>query len=633
MAKTVPPMALLLAVVICLLMGNIAAAQDVVVLADFEDTVWDPLSQSDEHVREGDMAGKWANLPENSNLHGENIPKDWSGYDRLTFWLHSAVANNQRLTLVAESENDEREGWDYFYYHLRVTWEGWKHVSLDLQDDFGNGRSPVGWHKIDAFRISAGGWGNQPLDDTVLHFDDIKLVRDPASAEIGGSDFFWRQGAVHGTCTLAITNRSADDTSFDLSVRRPEAATAPHVFDATVSETTGSIPSGEAAEIEVAFESRADIGRAIEPLKGEDFIVHISAGEQLPDLEVTVSDMVPLEKREHPMLFGDTALFDRAKKRAETYDWAKERLDAIISTGDNIVAEAIDIPDQGGQWSHYYVCEKCNHRLRYNEEDDTHVCRNCGEVYTGWPYDDVRYTWQHSGNWRKIRDLGLAYQFTGDEKYAEKAREYLLGYAEKYPTFELHDKNGNKGRSGGRAFSQTLNEGVAVIAPAWGYDLIYNSPCLSDGDKDRIEDRFFREVVKTIKRHDAGISNWQSWHNAGIAAVGFCLQDDRIAYDAINGRSGLRFQLENSVLEDGFWYEGTAAYHFYALNALRWTVEAAYHSGLNFYDNEAYVSLYEAPLYYVFPNMQFPAVNDSDVFSLTGRDELYELIYARTKKD
>ena len=50
------------------------------------------------------------------------------------------------------------------------------------------------------------------------------------------------------------------------------------------------------------------------------------------------------------------------------------------------------------------------------------------------------------------------------------------------------------------------------------------------------------------------------------------------AHHAINGKSGLRFQFENSVLPDGFWYEGAPAYHYYALNAIRWTLTRMFHT-------------------------------------------------------
>jgi hypothetical protein len=44
--------------------------------------------------------------------------------------------------------------------------------------------------------------------------------------------------------------------------------------------------------------------------------------------------------------------------------------------------------------------------------------------------------------------------------------------------------------------AQTLDEAVAVIGVAWGYDLIYNSPCLSAADKRKIESKLLRQVVR-----------------------------------------------------------------------------------------------------------------------------------------
>ena len=342
---------------------------------------------------------------------------------------------------------------------------------------------------------------------------------------------------------------------------------------------------------------------------------------------VAVGETIHLPKRTHPFLFGGREVFARARARAEKHPWAKKQLDAVIHDADVAVAAKLDIPDEPGQWSHHYVCKKCGARLRHS--GDKHVCKRCGKIYTGWPYDQVVVAGIHRGTWRHVRTLGLAYALTGKEAYAEKARAILLGYVAKYKHYPLHNVWNKPSKSAGRMLAQTLDEAVAVIGLAWGYDLIHNSPCLSPDDRAKIETDLLREVVATIRRNDAGISNWQSWHNAGIAAVGFCLQDAEMASQAVNGKSGLRFQFSKSVLSDGFWYEGATSYHYYALQAIRWAAEAAHFAGIEVYDAPAHRSLYTAPIAYVFPDLRFPAVNDSNVFGIDAQHGLYELAYAR----
>lgn len=145
----------------------------------------------------------------------------------------------------------------------------------------------------------------------------------------------------------------------------------------------------------------------------------------------------------------------------------------------------------------------------------------------------------------------------------------------------------------------------------------------------KIENQFFHEVAKTILRNDMGVSNWQSWHNAALTSIGYCIGDEKMVNDAIFGKSGFKFQMAKSVLDDGFWYEGSPSYHFYALNALRYTAEAAYFAGLDLVNDPRYRSMYEAPTNYIFPDSRFPAVNDSDAFTINDQNELYEIAYAR----
>jgi len=619
--------------ILMLLPATAALAQgpDTLVLGDFEIVTWRGLTKSEEQVKSGQYAGKWADLKSNPSIQPARVPADWSSYDRLILWVYSAKANGQGLTLVCNSDNPaDKEGWDYYFHHFRVDWEGWKLLNLRLGEDIQGTRKPKGWDQIDYLSISATGWEHHPLEDTVLYFDDVRLVRDPAKLEVApGRSERAPDGSTSTAYALTVTNRSARPRSFLLQGGRTRPAGGAGAFDLEgLPERTSEIAAGETLQLTARLTATPARLAGQAPLSREEFVVQVPSDiPDIPGPEVILGAAVPLPGRQHPFLFGDRALLDRALQRAEKYEWARAVLDGILQQGEAAVEAELAIPDEGGQWGHHYVCKKCGARLRH--EDGKHICQRCGAEYTGWPYDQVIVAGTHSRNWSAVQSLGLAYAFTGKEAYAEKARRILLAYADKYTTYPLHNVQNKLSSSAARVFAQTLDEACAIIGVAWGYDLIYDSPCFSPEDRRAIEDRFLREVVQTIRRNDSGISNWQSWHNAGVAAVGFCLQDEELASHAIHGKSGLVFQLENSVLKDGFWYEGTAAYHYYALDALRWTTEAAYYAGIDFYGNAVYKSLYDAPILYVTPSLEFPAVNDSDIFSIKGRHGFYDFAFAR----
>jgi hypothetical protein len=597
----------------------------VLMIEDFEGPeTWGGVTLDGTDPREGEFCGVW--IPKStSTLRDESIPHDWSGYDVLSFWLHSEKANGQRLTLVCNSENEaDGDGWDYFFYHFEVDWSGWKLFSLRLGEDIRGTRKPIGWNQIDYLSFNSGGWDHHALEDTVLRLDAVMLVREPAALRQSERRVSSEGDALVVTIEFEVTNRTDEARTFPMRTEGEFVAFTPSL----TADRTPEIPSGGTATVVVTLTADAADLAGAEPLTREEGrLVMDTDIEGLPPLQATIAAATPLPKRERPLLFTSQDEIDRALQRAEQHEWARASLDSIISTADKALAIEVAVPDEGGQWGHHYVCKKCGVSLKTKSPTE-HVCPRCGEVYTGWPWDQVVVARDHHRLTRAIRDLGLGYGFTRNVDYARKAREILLAYGDRYADFPYHDTRGNESRSGGRLYAQTLDESVDIIQVCWGYDLIYDSGVFSDEDRALIEDGYLREVARTIMRHDARMSNWQTWHNAGVAAIGFCLRDEDLASHAINGAHGLRYQFRASVLPEGFWYEGTAAYHFYALSAMRWTVEAARHSGVDFYSDPVYKSLYDAPLQYVFPDLKFPAVNDSDTFSLTGQRALYEIAYA-----
>ena len=63
--------------------------------------------------------------------------------------------------------------------------------------------------------------------------------------------------------------------------------------------------------------------------------------------------------------------------------------------------------------------------------------------------------------------------------------------------------------------------------------------------------------AKTIQRNNAGISNWQTWHNAALSNIGYCFNDTSLVNTSLYGKSGFLFQLENAMYDDGIWHENS----------------------------------------------------------------------------
>ncbi len=338
-----------------------------------------------------------------------------------------------------------------------------------------------------------------------------------------------------------------------------------------------------------------------------------------------------------PRVFASGKELNEAKSRAAAAPWARSAMDQVVNAAAQWpsayqtkygLAEA-EIPEKGGQWGQWYVCPRHGVSLRYTPPM-THTCPVDNARLTGWPYDDVIVSRRHDDLANAARNLALAWHWTGEARHAEQAAYILKAYAQRYAGYALHDKDGKNTRSGARAHSQTLDESVWLLPLAWAYDLIRDTEFLSSGERAWIENELFRAAVATIQRNDARESNWQSWHNAAIGAAGFAIGDQTIARAAIDGPSGFRFQMKNSITSEGFWYEGAWGYHFYALNPLVQLAEAAARNGVNLYEQEpALRSMFEAPLKMTFPNGRLPAFSDSKEVDLYGYDTLYEVAFAR----
>jgi len=343
-----------------------------------------------------------------------------------------------------------------------------------------------------------------------------------------------------------------------------------------------------------------------------------------------------------PLLIGQPALFtiedlQRVEQTARGAPWAADVRGQILRAAtawpqDHLTRyglRELALPNEGGQWPLWYVCPVHGVNLQY-QAPATHRCTVDNRTYSGWPYDQVILGRRHSDLAAAARDLALAWRMTGESRYAESAAWILKQYAERYLTYLHKDVNNRANtRSGARASAQTLDESVWLIPLAWAYDSLAGSAAMGESDRALVERGLLRAAVDVIARNDAGISNWQSWHNAAIGAVGFALRDRALVEQAIDGKSGFRFQMRNSVIGEGFWYEGAWSYHYYALDPIVQLAEMAARNGFDLWEDASLRGLFSAPLRLAFADGSLPAFNDSNAVSLFSSSRLYEIAFAR----
>ena len=542
-----------LVVAIIIGMHFVSISASAALIDDFEDVAsWVGLTQENTLVFAGSGAGRWDNHVEQESVIKTLSPAfDASDSDFISMMLHSQVSNNAGILWLLRSENPNFSGLDYYRASLKLNWTGWRYIKI-LRTDFATIRTPLGWNNLTHAQLTAS-WGNTPAADSALRIDDMRTGKNWIQAVTpthywNGADYVYHYRIdIQNPDNVAATVTSQVLFLSDILPEVTQATT-------TTLDATGS------GYLEVEFQmTSSDIAAhtALELFDAQ--ILLKNSSHVLDGQDITLA--VPLPARQSPRLYieGDDIL--SMGTQAEQEPWAENAKALIVAKADgwpasyetkyNLVSWAL--PPEGGQWLHRYVCPIHEVALEYKAATDQHQCPVNQEFYTGWPYDEVIYTRRHADLADHARELGLAYNLTDNIAYAYSAKDILLAYAAAYLTYPIHDKDGGESVVGARVSAQTLDEAIWLIDIAWSYDLVVNSGVFSAVEEKEIS-KFLRDVVAVISRYDAGTSNWQSWHNAAIGAVGCVLEDWGLLGQAVGGDSGFLFQMDNSVLGDGAWY-------------------------------------------------------------------------------
>lgn len=300
---------------------------------------------------------------------------------------------------------------------------------------------------------------------------------------------------------------------------------------------------------------------------------------------------------------------------------------AAVAAADPLVEKPIPLPDGPGSWIFYYANPTNGNQLTPVSPLE-HRDAKTGQVFTDARTVAAYRGIMHSNLEAATVTLGWAYAYTGDEKYAAASLRIFRKLADDYATYpRRHDRWGRTGflaPLGGRRMVQSLDEAFGMTRLAKGYDLVRNSATFTAADRRHIEDDFFRPTADTLLWFNQDINNHQTWYDAGLMCIASVLADEKLVDRVLTMRGGFFDQLQRSVGDEGLWYEGTNAYHSYALQALIQQVDAGRRLGLPMHDHPRLRAMFTAPLHAAYPNGQLPAINDSDRNNLSMFDAAWE---------
>lgn len=276
------------------------------------------------------------------------------------------------------------------------------------------------------------------------------------------------------------------------------------------------------------------------------------------------------------------------------------------------------------------VCSGDGSRLRFDPlSPHRHTCPECDATFQGVRHDGA-WVWRYH-IWLSERAIHLALlgRVCGTARAADRARDIVLGYADRYRDYP----NVDNVLGPTRLFFSTYLESI------WLTQLLIAASLLEWDERaaGRVS-AMAEESARLIASFDEGWSNRQVWNSAALIAAGRWLADDALLRSGVDGTHGIRALLRDAVSERGWWHEGEN-YHFFALRGFLLAAELLRPSGVDLYDEESFgpklPNMYLAPLDTVLPDLSLPARGDSpfDVTLYQPRfAELWEMGWARTRR-
>ncbi len=286
-----------------------------------------------------------------------------------------------------------------------------------------------------------------------------------------------------------------------------------------------------------------------------------------------------------------------------------EILSLLRSQAEAYLSYPLTIPETGcADWSHYYYCPDCSVMLDFDPLSPLdHVCPSCGRHFSDDKKNGAWWRLMNSFNENGANTLARIYLLSGDLEAAGHVRDILMGYARFYPGYVPHGDIPYNGP--GKLNAQTLDEANFLRNLAYAYDVIEET--LTPEEREYISVRMWKEGIAFLRanRHSQ-IHNHEVICNGAIGVLALILGDSEALSFALDGKYGLVYQLEHGTLEDGFWFECSTAYHFYAFQNFMLYEKFARHTPYSHLSNPVYEKMLLSILRIEREDGSFPLLND-----------------------
>lgn len=236
-----------------------------------------------------------------------------------------------------------------------------------------------------------------------------------------------------------------------------------------------------------------------------------------------------------------------------------------------------------------------------------------------------------------IRDLALAYTFTKDTRYANKAvRLIKVWFLDKNTYMEPFIDNKGPATAGHRS-AGAIEIWITLPAAFYGADLLWNYDGWSAADKTALK-QWASVAVSRLKAFPPRTNNWENWRMVFIMSMATIAEDKSAMDYAFNRWKALvPIQIGNDgLLTQELGRTRSLDYSMFALNPMVQGAEIAKHYGVNLYDYTAsqgrgLEKVFDAYVKYVKNPSSWPHQQISP-FKSTDGVQAYELGYTFRSK-